>query len=177
MLFDVMPFKRVGVTPVFLSAGGIPDMSDGGPSRVFRHEFRERLLFGRLKHFGNDAGVFIRVDQLVSERCVSRKTRRKLPAILEIKQHAGNEYGNGLSPLSGTKTRRFSAGKMINRRHTTLLVEFTRWIGKRCHQDCLQVSWKKQVLQSVTIVQILPKTGGVSTHSHSTVAGGLDVMS
>ncbi len=85
-LFDMVPFERLRVTAVVLSAGGITHVPDGSRAGVSVHERVVLLMMAQVKNLGDAADLAMRVDQLFSIGVEAGQPCRQLPAVLDIEQ-------------------------------------------------------------------------------------------
>ena len=87
VFLQMVPFKRLCVAAVVCSAGGIADVADGRPARVFPHHCLCFGPMGEAEDLADAAGFFVGVDQLGLVRMVARQARGKLAPVLDVEQH------------------------------------------------------------------------------------------
>ena len=87
----VRPLKRLRIGQIVGAAGRVTDMADGRAPGELRHDV---VVLGRMveaKRLDNRADLFVGIEDALPPRVERREPRRQLPAILQIKQHAGHQ--------------------------------------------------------------------------------------
>jgi hypothetical protein len=125
VLFDVMSLKRLSVSLIVGSTGGIAHVANRGNPRVLVHQSDGFVLMIQVEHFRDGADIFVGVDQLWLFRSVCCHPGGQLSSILDFQKQSRNMPRNLGRVTFGCKPMWF-ARQMVNRRNTT----FVKQIGQ-----------------------------------------------
>ena len=84
VLFDVVAFEWLGVAAVGLPTGGVSNVPDGRPARIFIHQVG---VFGPMvdaENLGDRAYVLVGVDELLPIRIIGSNAGGQLAAVLDV---------------------------------------------------------------------------------------------
>src|SRR5439155_5944920 len=115
--------ERLGVAAVILAAGGVPDVPDRRQPGVLAHQLFEVLLLVEVKHLGDGADLFVRVDELISLAVERGHAGGQLSPVLNIQQQSRDQARCLPQPLLGGQVATTPIGKVINRRDAALVMQ------------------------------------------------------
>src|SRR5262245_61545639 len=162
----MVPFERLGVVPVVLAAGSIPDMPDCRPAGILLHQTLVLAAVAHAKYFADTAHVLVRLQQLLAVGIEGCNSCRELAAVLDVQQHPRHKARNFIGPLRRAKRTGVAIRQVIDRGQTAFVMQFAHG---RAQKTCISTVDRQLYVSgaiSSTEAQLVSQLIGTSDRKH-----------